>query len=70
MSSYKPVFKKPFHLLIELICRPYWAIKKVNFDLLAARDKRLLQLNELDEFKNQAYETAKLYKEKTKQWHD
>lgn len=70
MSSYKPVFKKLFHLLIELIHRPYWAIKKVNFDLLAARDKRLLQLNELDEFKNQAYETAKLYKDKTKQWHD
>ncbi|KAL5560425.1 hypothetical protein UlMin_036636 [Ulmus minor] len=28
---------------------------------------RLLQLNELDEFRNQSYENAKLYKEKTKQ---
>ncbi|KAL5555324.1 hypothetical protein UlMin_037560 [Ulmus minor] len=35
-----------------------------------AGEKRLLQLNELDEFRNQSYENAKLYKEKTKQWHD
>ena len=30
----------------------------------------MLQLNELDEFRQEAYENAKLYKEKTKQWHD
>ena len=35
-----------------------------------AGDKRLLQLNELDEFRLEAYENAKLYKEKTKKWHD
>ncbi|PIM97104.1 hypothetical protein CDL12_30432 [Handroanthus impetiginosus] len=36
----------------------------------AAGEKRLLQLNELDEFRLQAYENAKIYKEKTKRWHD
>ncbi|KAL5543818.1 hypothetical protein UlMin_007602 [Ulmus minor] len=35
-----------------------------------AGEKRLLQLNELDEFRNKSYENAKLYKEKTKQWYD
>ncbi|XP_019259151.1 PREDICTED: uncharacterized protein LOC109237308 [Nicotiana attenuata] len=35
-----------------------------------AREKRLLQLNELDEFRLHAYENAELYKEKTKRWHD
>ena len=30
----------------------------------------MLQLNELDEFRLQAYESAWLYKEKTKKWHD
>ncbi|XP_016466082.1 uncharacterized protein LOC107788864 [Nicotiana tabacum] len=35
-----------------------------------AGEKRLLQLNELDEFWLYAYENAKLYKEKTKRWHD
>ncbi|KAL5546872.1 hypothetical protein UlMin_006559 [Ulmus minor] len=42
----------------------------LNLDLDAAGEKRLLQLNELEEFRNQSYENAKLYKEKTKQWHD
>ena len=30
----------------------------------------MLQLNELDEFRLQAYENAHLYKEKVKKWHD
>ncbi|KAM6594199.1 uncharacterized protein LOC133036159 [Cannabis sativa] len=39
-------------------------------ELKAAGEKRLLQLNELDEFRNEAYENAKIYKERTKKWHD
>ncbi|XP_033514522.1 uncharacterized protein [Nicotiana tomentosiformis] len=39
-------------------------------DMDLAGEKRLLQLNELDEFQLHAYENAKLYKEKTKRWHD
>ncbi|XP_016513994.1 uncharacterized protein LOC107830843 [Nicotiana tabacum] len=39
-------------------------------DLEAAGKKRLLQLNELDESRLHSYENAKLYKEKTKRWHD
>ena len=30
----------------------------------------MLQLNELDEFRLQTHENAKLYKEKVKKWHD
>ena len=33
-------------------------------------EKRLLQLSELDEFRNKAYENARIYKEKTKALHD
>ena len=33
-------------------------------------EKRMLQLSELDEFRNEAYEYARIYKEKTKAWHD
>ncbi|XP_073304104.1 uncharacterized protein [Primulina huaijiensis] len=32
--------------------------------------RRLLKLNELEEFRLDAYENAKIYKEKTKKWHD
>ena len=46
------------------------AIKFLNFDIKAVGEGRLLQLNELDEFRFEAYENAKLYKEITKRWHD
>ncbi|XP_019252639.1 PREDICTED: uncharacterized protein LOC109231431 [Nicotiana attenuata] len=55
---------------VELERKAYWAIKKLNFDAELAGRKRLMQLNELDEFSLHAYENAKLYNEKTKRWHD
>ena len=47
-----------------------WAIKKLNFDFKAAKEERLLQLNELEELRNEAYDNAMIYKDKTKKWHD
>ncbi|XP_049391401.1 uncharacterized protein LOC125855708 [Solanum stenotomum] len=48
----------------------YWAIKRLNLDLELADKKRVNQLHELEEFRLHAYENSKLYKEKTKKWHD
>nr|GEX54208.1 reverse transcriptase domain-containing protein [Tanacetum cinerariifolium] len=48
----------------------YWAFKHVNFDLKTASDHRKLQLNELNELRDQAYENSLIYKEKTKKIHD
>jgi hypothetical protein len=39
-------------------------------DLEAARVKRKMQLSELDEWREKAYHNAKMYKERTKRWHD
>ena len=47
-----------------------WAIKKLNFDFQANKENRLLQMNELKELRNEAYGSARIYKEKTKRWHD
>ena len=47
-----------------------WAIKKLIFDCQAAKEHRLLQLNELEELRNESYESSKFYKDKTKRWHD
>ena len=47
-----------------------WAIEKLNFDFKMAMEKRLLQLNELEELRNEAYDNARIYKDTTKKWHD
>ena len=70
MSSYKIVFWKPYHLPLELEYKVMWEIKKLNFDFQAVKEKRLLQMNEQEEFRNEAYDNAKIYKDKTNKWHD
>ena len=47
-----------------------WVIRNLNFNLKEAGEKRLLQLNELEEMCNDSYENAKIYNERTKRWHD
>ena len=39
-------------------------------DSKMADEKHILQLSELEEFRNEAYKNTKVYKEKTKAWHD
>nr|GEV22696.1 DNA-directed DNA polymerase [Tanacetum cinerariifolium] len=50
--------------------RTYWALKHVNFDFKSAGDHRKLQLNELNELRDQAYENSLIFKERTKKLHD
>nr|GEW46175.1 reverse transcriptase domain-containing protein [Tanacetum cinerariifolium] len=69
-TPYKLVYGKAFHLPIELEHKAYWALKHCNFDLKTAGDHRKVQLNELNEIRDQAYENYLIYKEKTKKIHD
>ena len=42
MSPYRIVFEKPCHLHLELEYKVVWAVKKLNYDFQAAKEKRLL----------------------------
>ncbi|KAA0043258.1 Retrovirus-related Pol polyprotein from transposon 412 family [Cucumis melo var. makuwa] len=67
ISPYAFFFEKVFHLPLKLEHKALWAYKKLIFDNHDVGKTRLLQLHELfQEWHSQAYENAKIYKEKMK----
>nr|GEY13542.1 DNA-directed DNA polymerase [Tanacetum cinerariifolium] len=75
--------KHPLGVLLTCLCmekpaifrssssiKPIWALKQANFDFTVAGDHQKIQLNELNEIRDYAYENSLIYKEKTKKIHD
>ena len=70
MSPYRLVYGKSCHLPVKIEYKAWWAIKKLNMYLSRAGLKRFLDLNELEELRNDAYLNSKIAKERSKKWHD
>ncbi|XP_074315431.1 uncharacterized protein LOC141651627 [Silene latifolia] len=65
-SPYRLVYAKSCHLPVELGHNAWWAICEFNFDSKLCEEERLLQL---EEFRLNAYDSARIYKKKIKRWH-
>ena len=70
MSPFSLVYGKACHLPVEIQHLGYWAIRKLNVSLDSAGKAKLLQLHELEELRNEAYNNSLIYKDKMKQFHD
>ena len=70
MSLYRLVYGKAFHLPMEIEYKAWWAVKKLNLDMGRVGLKRLLDINELEELRNDAYFNSKISKDRLKKWHD
>ncbi|KAG7548002.1 Integrase catalytic core [Arabidopsis suecica] len=69
-TPFNLLYGKSCHLPVELEYKAMWAVQLLNFDIKTAEEKRLIQLNDLNEIRLEAYESSRIYKERTKSFHD
>ncbi|GJX50259.1 reverse transcriptase domain-containing protein [Tanacetum coccineum] len=69
-TPFRLIYGKACHLPVEVEHKAYCALKQCNIDLTTAAKNHFMELNELMELRDGAYENTRIYKERTKRWHD
>ncbi|KAG7572457.1 Integrase catalytic core [Arabidopsis suecica] len=69
-TPFQMLYGKSCHLLVEVEYKAIWATKLLNLDIKEAQEKRSVDLHELEKIRLEAYESSKVYKERTKAFHD
>nr|GEV25051.1 hypothetical protein [Tanacetum cinerariifolium] len=69
-TPFRLVYGKSYRLPVEIEHKVYWVLKQCNMDLTAVAKTHFMELNELMELRDGAYENTRIYKERTKRWHD
>ena len=64
MSPYHLVYGKACHLPVEIEYKAWWAIRNLNMDMSRAGLKRMLEIDELEELRNDAYFNSKIAKDR------
>ena len=64
MSPYSLVYDKACHLPVEIEYKAWWAIRNLNMDINRVGLKRMLEIDELEELRNDAYFNSKIAKDK------
>ena len=70
MSPCLLVYGKACHLPVEIEYKAWWAIRNLNMDMNRVGLKRMLEIDELEELRNDTYFNSKIAKDKQKKWHD
>ena len=66
MSPCHLVYGKACHLPVEIEPKAWWAVRKMNLDMGRVSLKRLLDINEMEELRNEAYFNSRIAKDNLK----
>ena len=67
MSPYRLVYGKACHLPVEIEYKTWWVIRNLNKDMNRAGLKRMLDIDELEEMRNDTYFNSKIAKDRQKE---
>ena len=70
MSPCRLVYGRAFHLPIEIEYKAWWEIRNLNMGMNRPCLKRMLEIDELEEQRNDAYFNSKIAKDRQKKLHD